>query len=215
MHIFTKQSAVLEEATPRPVYVVESAGRTCYQSEARGDPNEFIRMLIRKGHESVLEHVSATVRCVTDRGVSHEMVRHRIASYSQESTRYCKYADGIAVIVPPFVKFGPNITPEGRYEFLMEDVATAAWVGSVKRAEIAYMQMLDNGVPPQLARSVLPTCLKTEIVMTANTRQWRHFLRLRFQGTAGAPHPQMKDLAEKILVVLRGWCPVFFEEFSL
>ena len=209
----SEQAAFLEEATPRPVYVLESAGRTCYQSEARGNPNEFVRKLIERGHESVLEHVSATVRCVTDRGVSHELVRHRIASYSQESTRYCKYENGIAVIPPPFVKMTFLTDEDGKWKYDMQDIPTADWVGAIQRSEIAYLQLLDNGVSPQLARSVLPTCLKTEIVVTMNAREWRHFLALRFQGKAGTPHPQMKELTEKILGVLRAWCPVLFEEF--
>ena len=208
-----EQAAFFEEATPRPVYVIESAGRTCYQSEARGNPNEFVRKLIERRHESVLEHVSATVRCITDRGVSHELVRHRIASYSQESTRYCKYENGIGVIAPPFVKWEPLAQDPREILYDMQDVPTAAWVGTIQRSEIAYLQLLDNGVSPQLARSVLPTCLKTEIVVTMNAREWRHFLALRFQGKAGTPHPQMKELAGKILDVLRAWCPVLFEEF--
>lgn len=159
----------------------------CYKSGESRTPEErdaFIRRLIAAKHDAMLEHVSITIHMVTDRGISHELVRHRLASYAQESTRYCNYSKDrfgreISVVQPS------GLTPEQR----------DTWYKACLDAEHRYFCLLDSGATPQMARSVLPTCLKTEIVMTANVREWRHFLRLRYFGTTGAPHPDMKKLA--------------------
>ena len=164
---------------------IEKAGRTCYKSEDRiteESAKSFVQKLIERGHESVLEHESITVRFVCDRGVSHEIVRHRLASYSQESTRYCNYSgdrfgSGLTVIKPCFLK-----EKTGAY---------TSWITAMFVAEKEYFAMLNWGCTPQEARSVLPNSTKTEVVMTANLREWRHFLKLR---TAKAAHPQMREL---------------------
>lgn len=164
---------------------IEAAGRTCYKSEDRITPDSakrFVTALIRLGHDSVLEHVSVSFRITCDRGVSHELVRHRIASYSQESTRYCRY-DNITVIEPP----GLN------------GVARSAWMEAMRITEIAYTHLILMGFKPEIARAVLPTCLKTEVVMTANLREWRHFLKLRLSKAA---HPQIRQLAGHIKTYL-------------
>lgn len=200
-----KQSASLEHPLDawNVMTRIESAGRTCYQSEAKGNPADFVRMLLKSGHESVLEHVSASVRVVTDRGVSHEIVRHRIASYSQESTRYCQYGNEIAVIRPPFPAHGNSEFGTTPLEQL--------WMKAMMTAEAVYLGMLEEGTTPQIARSVLPTCLKTELVMTMNLREWRHFFRLRLSPAA---HPQMRELAALVLDLLKTRIPVVFEEFG-
>lgn len=179
---------------------LELCGRVCYKSEDKitdDSAEQFVRMLIKRGHESVLEHVSVTVKFVVDRGVSHEIVRHRIASYSQESTRYCRYGDGIDVIQPPDIERGTN--------------AYLNWYFGCQNAETAYRDMLSSGISPQIARSVLPTCVKTEIVMTANLREWRHFLRLRMDKAA---HPQMREIACKLYDQLAEMVPVVFEDLA-
>ena len=181
---------------------IEQCGRVCYKSEDKiteSSAPSFVQKLISRGHESVLEHASFTVRFVTDRGVTHEIVRHRIASYSQESTRYCNYANDqfggeITVIKPVFV-------PE-------ESARYAAWQQTCEAAEQGYMRMIKAGATPQQARGVLPTCLKTELIMTANVREWRHFLRLR---TSAGAHPQMRDLAIQLQRQLREVVPVAFD----
>ena len=163
---------------------IEKAGRTCYKSEDRitaESAENFVRMLIERGHESVLEHESITVRFICDRGVSHEIVRHRIASFSQESTRYCNYSNdrfgsGLTVIKPCFLEDGTG--------------AYVSWLTAMRLANVAYSDMLAEGCTPQEARSVLPSSTKTEVVMTANLREWRHFLKLR---TSTAAHPQMRE----------------------
>ena len=192
------------QALPDAVEVlerIERAGRTCYKSEERitgTSAKAFAQSIIDRGHESVLEHVSLSVRIVCDRGVSHEIVRHRIGmSYSQESTRYCNYgkADEIQVIEPPGL-----VRHEQKYW----------WEEAVKRAEVAYLSMVILGVSPQIARSVLPTCLKTEFVVTGNLRSWRHFLKLRL---APAAHPQMREVAGMVRDLFVTQVPVVFDEF--
>ena len=184
---------------------IEKAGRTCYKSEDRiteESAKVFVRKLIERGHESVLEHASITVRFICDRGVSHEIVRHRLASYSQESTRYCNYSgdkfgNGLTVIKPCFLDEGTG--------------AYASWITAMRLANVLYSDMLAEGCTPQEARAVLPNSTKTEIVMTANLREWRHFLKLR---TSTAAHPQMRELTVPLLHELQERIPVVFDDIK-
>jgi thymidylate synthase (FAD) len=186
---------------------IERAGRTCYKSEDKittESAEKFVRHIIALGHESVLEHEKITVRVICDRGVTHEIVRHRIASYSQESTRYCNYSKE---------KFGKQITfvmpsfwnqPENHDKL-------AIWISAMEYAENAYFNLLHLGASPQEARSVLPNSLKTEIVMTMNIREWRHFFRLR---TSTAAHPQMAEIARPLLANFKHLIPALFEDIQ-
>lgn len=190
----------LEFITPYALHVIERAGRTCYKSEEKITANsatKFVQMVLKRGHESVIEHAYASFRVVADRGVSHEFVRHRLMSYSQESTRYCNYgkADSISVVPPP--------------EFDWNDEAQGVWTEAVKAAETAYLKLIAMKFAPQIARSVLPICLKTEFVATANFREWRHFLRLR---TAPAAHPLMREVAFMIGRLLCDEYSVLFDD---
>jgi thymidylate synthase (FAD) len=188
---------------------IEEAGRTCYKSEDKitGDSCfKFVKTLIDRGHEAMIEHCSITVKFICDRGVSHEIVRHRIASYAQESTRYCNYSDD---------KFGGEITVIDIHPFLdrYNDGLCCVqtwdrWKEACETAETAYFKLLDAGVPAQIARSVLPNSLKTEIVATMNLREWRLFFKLR---TAGTAHPQMQEITRPLLVELRTKIPVIFD----
>jgi len=192
-----------EEFNPRKVKLIERFGRVCYKSEhkmnqSQGD--EFVAALKDAGHDSVLEHEKVSVIIVCDRGVSHEIVRHRIASYSQESTRYCNYSkdkfnNEITVIRPFFL--------EGEQCF----DARADWRTSCERAELAYFTILKLGHSPQVARSVLPTSLKTEIVVTYNMREWRHFFKVRARHNT---HPQMQQIAIPLLRVFMEKLPAMF-----
>ena len=180
---------------------IEAAGRTCYKSEDKitdGSAEQFVRRIIERGHEAVIEHASLTVRFVCDRGVSHEIVRHRIASYCQESTRYCNYGKG---------KFGEEITVIEPC-FLNEQTAHI-WKRACEATETAYFDLLAEGCSPQEARSVLPNSLKTEVVMTANIREWRHFLKLRCSPAA---HPQMREVALILLEKVNWLIPVCFND---
>lgn len=193
-------SARMVHATPNPLGVIEEMGRICYQSEAKGDPEAFARMIIKRGHESVLEHVSAGFRIVCDRGVTHELVRHRLAAFSQESTRYCDYTGErfggeLGFVAPP----------------IDDQCAMVNWRSAMEMAEGSYESLRKRGTPPELARSVLPNSLKAEIGMTCNAREWRHVLRLR---TAPAAHPQMRHVMALVAEGLRTWCPVLFEDIQ-
>lgn len=189
---------------------IELIGRTCYKSEDKitdDSCKQFVKSIIARGHESVLEHVNFSVRFTCDRGVSHEIVRHRIASYSQESTRYCNYAkaDEIVVIKPCFWE-GPHFT------FSTTERCYEEWEKSCKVAEETYLNMLKLGkASPQEARSVLPNSLKTELVMTTNVREWRHFLKLR---TSKAAHPQMREIAIMLLNMLVEISPELFGDIN-
>lgn len=181
---------------------IERAGRTCYKSEDRITPEsarDFVRMILspNKRHESVLEHESISVRFIIDRGVSHEMVRHRLAAFSQESTRYCNYSKA---------KFGSEVT---FVEPPMLHLMSHRWRDAMRDAESVYLLMIEDGVSPQIARSVLPNSLKTEIVVTANLREWRHIFTMR---TAPAAHPQMRQVMAPLLAALRNLIPVVFDD---
>lgn len=191
---------------------IEQAGRVCYKSEDNITEESAIRFaqnIIKRGHEAVLEHCSFTVKFIVDRGVSHEIVRHRVASYCQESTRYCNYSKD---------KFGKEITVIKPY-FWREDedenkehVKFAVWKRSVQEAESAYFELLHFGATPQEARSVLPNSLKTEVVMTANIREWRHFFKLR---TNPAAHPQIREVAVPLLKECQEKIPVLFDDIEV
>lgn len=185
---------------------IEAAARTCYKSEGKiqeGSAAKLVAGLIKSGHEAMLEHASVTVKFVVDRGISHELVRHRLVSFAQESTRYCNYSKDnfgseITFIIPDYLEYkseGWNI-----------------WKESMKQAEDAYFKMLDFGLSPQQARAVLPNSLKTEVVMTANLREWRHFFKLRALGTTGKPHPQMLEVAVPLLEDMKNLIPVVFDD---
>ena len=182
---------------------IELCGRVCYKSENRITPESaenFVRSIIARKHEAVLEHFSFSVRFIVDRGVSHEIVRHRLASYCQESTRYCNYVND---------KFGSEITVIKPYYLEEGSVAFEEWKTACRRAEEAYTWFIQAGYSPQEARAVLPNSLKTEIIMTANLREWRHFFKLR---TAAAAHPQMREVTVPLLREVQRRIPVVFED---
>ena len=184
---------------------IELCGRVCYKSEGKitdTSADTFIDGIVKRGHEAVVEHYNITVKFICDRGVSHEIVRHRLASYCQESTRYCNYSKGA---------FGGEITVI-RPCFLIEgSEAWQYWREACLTAERRYFEMLNVDCTPQEARTVLPNSLKTEVVMTANVREWRHFLKLR---TAPAAHPQMREVAKMVLVEFQRMMPILFGDIK-
>ena len=184
---------------------IEKCGRVCYKSEGNitdDSAAKFVANIIKRGHESVLEHSSITVKFIVDRGISHEIVRHRLASYSQESTRWCDYSndkfDGeLSFIKPCF--WGNDNKNYREWELDMVD------------AEATYKRMRQKGASPQEARSILPNSLKTELIMTANLREWRHFFKLR---CAPAAHPQMREVALLLLTKMKFRIPVVFDDIG-
>lgn len=179
---------------------IEKIGRVCYKSEDKitnDSASRFVRSIVKSGHESVIEHFSFSVRFVVDRAVSHEIVRHRIASFSQESQRYCNYStEGQVTFIRPFY------LTDGSNQYL-------AWRKSCEMAEKAYLRLLDQEMKPEEARAVLPNSTKTEIVMTANLREWRHFFRLRTDLKA---HPQMRQIMLPLYHKLRFFLPEVFDQ---
>lgn len=189
--IIVEQTATLLSCTNSPEILLERAGRVCYKSEdkinAESAP-KFVKMICKRNHESVLEHAVATIMFTTDRGITHELVRHRIASFSQESTRYVNYyKKGEIRVVKPL---GMNEDQE------------YIWWNAVKEAERSYNMMLTNACTPEVARDVLPTCTAADIVVTANFREWKHIIKLR---TSKAAHPKIRQLigmAEALLIAV-------------
>lgn len=189
---------------------IERIGRVCYKSEDKitaGSAEKFVRNIIKSGHESVIEHQSISVKVICDRGVSHEIVRHRLASYSQESTRYCNYTGE---------KFGGEISVidiATGFHYNLDDKADLKkwdiWCWAMAVAEYCYNQLIEAGAKPEEARSVLPNSTKTEIVMTMNLREWRHFLRLR---GGKAAHPQIREVVDMILDKFHKEIPVVFDD---
>lgn len=185
---------------------IEKCGRVCYKSEDKiqeQSAEKFVAGIIKSGHEAVLEHKSFTVKFTCDRGVSHEIVRHRLAAYCQESTRYCNYSGDN--------KFGNEITvikpcylTEGTKQYIL-------WEMSCAESEKRYFELLFEGCKAQEARAVLPNSLKTEVVMTADLREWRHFFKLR---CAPAAHPQMREVAIQLLHMCQAEIPIIFDDIQ-
>lgn len=207
MNIISPKVEIVTPISAREILEhLEAVGRVCYKSEDKisdDSAENFVRNIIKRGHEAVIEHFNITVKFTTDRGVTHEIVRHRIASYAQESTRYCNYSkekfgDQITVVKPVNIK-------EGTREY--ED-----WTKAMMCAETFYMTLIDDGCSPQVARSVLPTCTKTEIMVTMNLREWRHFIKLR---SSKAAHPDIRVLAINILKQFKEKIPVIFDDIEV
>jgi len=186
-----------------PLELIERAGRTCYKSEHRmapGSAEKFVKMLVELGHEAVIEHVHASVLFITNRGVTHELVRHRMASYAQESTRYVRY-NGEMEFIKPVWWHDANYSEEQKDN----------WSKAMQLSEDLYLKALALGDKPEQARELLPNSLKTEIVITANLREWRHIFKLRCSNKA---HPQIRML---MLDCLQGFIqeiPIVFDDLK-
>ena len=202
MRIINASYEIMDELDGKAILEkIERVARTCYKSEDKiteGSAEKMVRALCKSNHEAMLEHFSFSVKFIVDRGVSHELVRHRVASFAQESTRYCNYGgQGITVIKPCYME-------ENSTQYKL-------WESMCWEAEDAYIALVQAGAKPEEARAVLPTSLKTEVVMTANLREWRHFFKLRALGCTGKPHPQMVEVALPLLKEVQEKIPVVFD----
>ena len=221
MNIIDASYKIEKLPSQEDMQLIEAAGRVCYKSEEKITDTSFVDFLeriVRKGHESVLEHSMLTVRFICDRGVSHELVRHRLASVSQESTRYCNYSGDVTFILPLYLKEGRDLYYNTEHDdgagSLVQNLEVnkfGTWCNSMHAAATAYNTMLQWGASAQEARAVLPNSTKTEVVMTANLREWRHILKLR---TSKAAHPQMRELMCPLLKELKASIPVIFDDIS-
>jgi len=194
--------------------MIEAAGRTCYKSEDKITDEScgpFVTSVTKRGHHSVIEHCNVTVRFICDRGVTHELVRHRIAAYSQESTRYVNYKGGAQFILPPWVNIAPGTYNRGKTYIVGENESEAdqEWYTAMMYAEEKYIKLLNLGWIPQQARAVLPNSLKTEIVMTANMREWLHVFNLRCSKAA---HPQIREMLLPLLWEFNDEIPEIYGE---
>ncbi len=182
---------------------IELCGRVCYKSEDKitlDSAKRFVKNIIDSGHHSVLEHFNISVRIITDRAISLEIVRHRLASYSQESTRYCNYGKE---------KFNSEITYINPVDFEIDTEGKEL----LKKIEDYYIKnTLTQKLSPQQARYFLPNGLKTELIMTMNLREWRHFFKLR---TSPKAHPQMRHLAIALLDKFDAEIPIIFEDIKV
>lgn len=198
---------------------IEKIGRVCYKSEdyitEDGESaRKFVAMLIRNGHEAMIEHSFLSVKFTVDRGVSHELVRHRIASFAQESTRYCNYAKDKFGAECAFIDLEPGIMQDNKMKKMSgEEIALvmAEWTSAMEDAERHYMRLLELGATPQIARAVLPNSTKTEITVSANYREWRNFFKLRVPADV---HPQMREVTIPLLRELKGMIPVIFDDIE-
>ena len=194
---------------------IEIAGRNCYQSENKitsDSAKKFVAALVKSGHEAMIEHAFMTVKFSVDRGISHELVRHRIASFAQSSTRYCNYSkdkfDNEIKVIEPYIIHSYNHQPE------WIDVFVDNWLSCMKECEQHYMAMVNNGVPAEWARSVLPNSLQTNLIITANMREWRNIFKLRAAGCYGRPHPQMQEVMIPLLNQCKELMPELFGDIE-
>lgn len=215
MRLVKPSFEIMDIMGDQPLALIERAGRTCYKSENRISEDScknFALSIIKRGHESVIEHSAMTVKFVIDRGVSHELVRHRLCAFSQESTRYCNYQGGVTFVIPPWlpmIEAGefdypdelPTESGKGSWE-------SSLWLDAMRATEVIYQKLLEEDWSPQQARSVLPNSLKTEIVVTANFREWRHIFRLRCSEAA---HPQMREIMIPLRDKARELVPIIFD----
>ena len=204
MHVILPSIEIIDNIDgTKIIKKIEKIGRVCYKSEGKiteDSAEKFITNIIKSGHESVIEHETISARVICDRGVSHEIVRHRIASYSQESTRYCNYSNE---------KFGKELTVIKPIFWSEDSKEYKVWLEMMNEIEKKYNMLVAMGAKPQEARSILPNSLKTEIIMTMNLREWRHFFKLR---TSLRAHPQMREVAIMILEKFKKEIPIFFDD---
>lgn len=204
MKVVNASFEIIDTIRPKEILKnIEKFGRVCYKSESNiteDSASPFISRIINSGHESVIEHEKVSVKIICDRGVSHEIVRHRIASYSQESTRYCNYIKD---------KFGNELTFIKPIFWAEESPEYKIWFSSMENIEKTYMQLINLGARPEQARAVLPNSLKTEIIVTMNLREWRHFFKLR---TSNRAHPQMREISIPLLQEFKVLLPCIFDD---
>ncbi len=222
--LMVKPSIEFFDINTRGLSLIERAGRTCWKSEDKigpGTNEKFVKMIMEFGHEAILEFGWLCYKVICDRGVTHEIVRHRLYTYAQESTRFCTYTNGVTYIIAPWwQQFGEGeyiVHPGSRPEVQINGTMIAVdskyrnFLFVLQECEREYIAMLHNSFSAQQARAVLPNALKTEICMAANLREWRHFFKMRCSPKA---HPQMQEIAYMILEDAQRRFPIVFDEFS-
>lgn len=198
---------------------LERAGRLCYKSRAKDGSREaserFLKSRIDQHHESVIEHAAISVEIICDRAVSHQLVRHRLASYSQESMRYCNYKDEMTFIIPewcPLEQTSFDLDVNNYNVIAKGDEKARQWVYAIASSASHYRLLTELGARPEQARLVLPMSIKTELIMTANPREWRHIFKER---TSSAADPEMRRLMIPLLNDFKRIFPCLFEDIDV
>lgn len=184
---------------------IEKCGRTCYQSyenetEGTSSAEKMIKMLIKMGHESVLEHFLITIKAKIDVGNYKDLTRHRFASFSIESTRFCNYSKG---------KFGNELTVISPCNMDKSSGIYHIWLKTMNDIEKAYIDMSEMGAKPDQLRMILPHSLAAEVTMSANLREWRHIFKMRCQKAA---HPSVRQIMLQVLNEFKKQIPVIFDD---
>lgn len=197
--------------------LIERAGRTCYQSETSEisleTAKKFVAMILKLGHESVIEHSHLTVQFNNvSRGFTHELVRHRLCAFSQESTRYVDYAKPgqgpdldkfqLKCLIPPH--------QDDQAKVKLDDGREMSFLEMIEEIEKFYRALRKSGWQPQDARQILPQALKAQIVCTTNFRQWRHIFEMRLSKAA---HWEIRKVMGDLLLELQKTIPVVFDDF--
>ena len=208
-----EQKCIWMQKPKFPLEIIEKAGRTCYKSEDKITSNsakKFVNMIVKRGHESVIEHAFASVKFITNRGVTHELVRHRLCSFSQESTRYVNYSSNdIQFIKPVWTDITLGVYNYDSYIPTNWNKVNTIFILSCLDSESSYKKLLNKGWRPEQAREVLPNSLKTEIIVTTNLREWKHIFKLR---TSKSAHPQIRELMKECLNMFKKEVPILFDD---
>lgn len=191
-----------------PIMKIANAARVCYDSKAKSFEEEakFVKSLISAGHLTPFEHVFASVEVTCSRATSHEIVRHRLASFNQQSQRYVDYSKEISFVRP--------IWTYAEYYNGQKDIAEIAfhtWIKQISSIPVQYLSLLELVKKPEFARECLPNSTATTIIMTANFREWMHIFDLRAFGKTGRPHPEIKSLFSGIYIAFNAICPEIFD----
>ena len=210
----------ISEGGVKELQHIERIGRVCYKSEDKitedgESAKKFVKMLIHAHHEAMIEHSTLSVMFTVDRGVSHEMVRHRIASFAQESTRYVNYSKDKFGNEINVIDLKPGIELDRKMSGMSAEAIDAVlkeWEQAMIDAEKHYMRLIELGATAQIARSVLPNSTKTNITITANYREWRNYFKLR---TTSDAHPQIREVSVPLLKELKERIPVIFDDITV
>ena len=214
---------ITKETEKEMLQEMERVARTCYKSEDKITDDScynFIKGIIKRGHEAMIEFSNITVKFTCDRGVSHEIVRHRLANYAQESTRYCNYSKDKYDNQVSFIDISNGINLDLAMNTALNngtltkeniDLIINEWEEACKDAEKHYLNLSKLGASPNISRSVLPNSIKTEINVRMDIREWRHFFSLRCEDVA---HPQMREIAKPLLKEMAKRYPIFFKDLA-
>ena len=191
-----------------PVRKIANAARVCYDSKPKylEEETKFVKSLISAGHLTPFEHVSASVELTCSRATSHEIVRHRLASFNQQSQRYVDYSKEIS-FVRPIWTYAEYYNEHNE----LAEIAYTSWLKQISSIPVQYMTLLGLVKKPEFARECLPNSTATTIIMTANFREWMHIFDLRAFGKTGRPHPEIKALFSGIYIAFNAICPEIFD----